>query len=594
MAGLKSPSRKKRDASKPGTVLIVFLVFFILLSIGLGVWGYYGYAEQDKLRNETKNAKISEKAKDDFAKFNQYLAYQSLAAIGGAGNPKDVVIDQTDLEPFNNVRAEVLRDNGLYQKERTLEKFKQHLGAFKTDLGDFDEKASKYPTTYREKTIALAAELQEKKTLLSTKEDELKALTAKFQDLQNKTEEKWTAALAEIKKGNNESLKAAQDKTKEMANQFELNRQLNLKIEDTNKEHEQQLADLTRQLNVLKAQLLKSSADKTDVVAGLANTGIPGGQGQLHALLLDISRGRPLWDAPLGKIVRVDLPARQVYINLGSANGMQPETIFNVFGTGPDGRADRQLKATVEIIRVLDANSSVARITSLYDTSGQEINLSDTRLGRLGREADNALKEGDLLFNTFWGSRVAIAGNIRFAGQASDNPAEQMRILDSFRYFLGRNGIVVDAYLDLNDGQIKGAITNRTRYLIRGDDLIDPAQIGMVKKEAKPADGDDKDAPKEAAAPPDRLKVINDAAAKMRREAADKGLFVISTDNFLNVIGYRQTRNAGFAEPSGFHPSPVTAGRVDQAPAAQIAPVPEATPAPNQVAPAPKAPDVAQ
>ena len=195
MAGLKSPSRKKRDASKPGTVLIVFLVFFILLSIGLGVWGYYGYAEQDKLRTETKNAKVSEKAKDDFAKFNQYKAYEALAAIGGASNPKDAVIDPTDMETFSNTRAEALKENSSFQKERLLEPFKKQVEAFKTDLGQFDEKTGKYPTTYREKTVALATELQEKKTLLSTKEDELKALTAKFQDLQNKTEEKWASAV---------------------------------------------------------------------------------------------------------------------------------------------------------------------------------------------------------------------------------------------------------------------------------------------------------------------------------------------------------------------------------------------------------------
>ena len=117
MAGLKSPSRKKRDASKPGTVLIVFLVFFILLSIGLGVWGYYGYAEQDKLRNETKNAKISEKAKDDFAKLNQYMAYERSLAAGG-------VIDPTDIETFINTRA------GSSQGKRLVSKGSPTAGAF--------------------------------------------------------------------------------------------------------------------------------------------------------------------------------------------------------------------------------------------------------------------------------------------------------------------------------------------------------------------------------------------------------------------------------------------------------------------------------
>ena len=41
---------KKRDATSPNTALVLFLVFFVLLSIGLGVWGYYGYAGQKKLK----------------------------------------------------------------------------------------------------------------------------------------------------------------------------------------------------------------------------------------------------------------------------------------------------------------------------------------------------------------------------------------------------------------------------------------------------------------------------------------------------------------------------------------------------------------
>ena len=49
MAGLKKPA-KKPGTGNPNTVLVVFLVLFILTSIGLGVWGYYGYAEQDGLK----------------------------------------------------------------------------------------------------------------------------------------------------------------------------------------------------------------------------------------------------------------------------------------------------------------------------------------------------------------------------------------------------------------------------------------------------------------------------------------------------------------------------------------------------------------
>src|SRR3954451_13033178 len=61
MAGLKKPSRRKETTS-PNVVLVIFLVFFVLLSIGLGVWGYYGYAGQEKLAAEAKNAKKDKEA----------------------------------------------------------------------------------------------------------------------------------------------------------------------------------------------------------------------------------------------------------------------------------------------------------------------------------------------------------------------------------------------------------------------------------------------------------------------------------------------------------------------------------------------------
>src|SRR5205814_403227 len=74
-----------------------------------------------------------------------------------------------------------------------------------------------------------------------------------------------------------------------------------------------------------------------------------------------------------------------------------------------------------------------------------------------------------------------------------DSPAEQMRIMASFVNFLARQNITVDAYLDLNDGQVKGAISSRTRYLIRGDDLVDPARLAPAKKkDAKEPEGEDK------------------------------------------------------------------------------------------------------
>ena len=67
-----------------------------------------------------------------------------------------------------------------------------------------------------------------------------------------------------------------------------------------------------------------------------------------------------------------------------------------------------------EVVRVLGSASSIARITSLYDITGLEIPLNDLNKGRIQREADNPLKEGDLLFNLAFGARVVLAGNINW------------------------------------------------------------------------------------------------------------------------------------------------------------------------------------
>ncbi|MGH9676400.1 MAG: hypothetical protein ACRD36_04800, partial [Candidatus Acidiferrum sp.] len=55
-------SRRGRESKQ---VLIIFLVFFVLLTIGLGVAAYYGFAEQDGLRKAVAEAKTNQKKFED-------------------------------------------------------------------------------------------------------------------------------------------------------------------------------------------------------------------------------------------------------------------------------------------------------------------------------------------------------------------------------------------------------------------------------------------------------------------------------------------------------------------------------------------------
>ena len=109
------------------------------------------------------------------------------------------------------------------------------------------------------------------------------------------------------------------------------------------------------------------------------------------------------------------------------------------------GQADKFLKGTIEIIRVIDANTSLCRLTSLYDARGDEIALNDPTRGRAAREVEAAIREGDLIFNMFWNARVAVAGIVNFTGFTLDAPSEQMRQLSAFGDVLQRQGIALAA-----------------------------------------------------------------------------------------------------------------------------------------------------
>src|SRR5947209_7635746 len=172
MAGLKTLPKKKRDSSKPSTVLVVFLVFFILLSIGLGVWGYYGYAGQEKLETAAKTAANSAKAEKEFANYMLYISNEARLAIGPPGNAKDAVILTDDAPYFDETRKKVLSEN--FKADKYTEPFKELLKALKSDLGEFDEAAKRYPISYRDLVAKLKADLKSSNAQLASPNDELK------------------------------------------------------------------------------------------------------------------------------------------------------------------------------------------------------------------------------------------------------------------------------------------------------------------------------------------------------------------------------------------------------------------------------------
>lgn len=548
MAGLKKPS--KRDKSNPSTVLIIFLVFFVLLSIGLGVWGYYGYAGQEELRKVAATEKKNTEAMNLKADFAMTVARDARAAIGPP-------LDANEYQLYVSSIGDVMADGGRFGGKIAAEDLaagKKFVNDNRTVLGFTDEK--KYKITYKDELDRLKTEVNQANGELARKDAAYKALTKSFNDLKTAIEKSDASAAKSIDDVNKNALDARKDQIKQLEEAFARNKDLSDQIKTDFDKAETERGKYEEKIKLLDREIKKMKAQMADVGAPVKLLG------DVHALLLDISKGKTLWDHPLGKITRIELEKNEVFINIGSRLGAKPELTFNVFASGWKGLAEKDLKATIEVIRVLDASTSLCKITSLYDADGREIVMADTNKGRSQRESENALKEGDLLFNMFFGSRVALAGNFSLNGVPAETPAEQMRNLSAFMTLLQNNGVKVDAYLDLTDNSIKGEINHRTRYLILGDKIGDdkPAPAPKPKENGEPKEGEGKEGdPKEV--PPAGEKTTNAVMTALRKEAADRGMFIISADNFLNVIGYRRPRSANDTSANSFRPSAIRAGQ---------------------------------
>jgi hypothetical protein len=553
MAGLK---KKKQDKSgSPNVVLVIFIIFFFLLSIGLGIWGYYGYAGQDKLETQRKTAE-AEKKVEKLGKEYYSMLYRDLRTHVGD------TLDQTEEEELKAHKDAFLSDGfGKFKDEKTKD------AAFKLmmELKNKDyEKLRENPGFPKELKIAHEKQREAEAKVAGavakagSVDDYIKSHTAsqdKFQGEVNKRIADDNAAQTLLVQKASDNVKKLTDSNKELIDSLTAK---DKEVLDLKEDHEKEVKKFKREvarLEAEKAEMLGGGTGKDKDKGGPAVT-LRGSDA--FPLLLDISPGKPLWDNPVGKITRVDLDLRQVAINLGHAQGAKPELTFNIFSAGTNGRAEGKLKGSIEIIKVIDANTSLCRITSLFDAEGMEILLNLQTRNRVLRETEAPLKEGDLLFNLFWGTRVAVAGYCSITGDPSDNPAEQVRQMNDLMYLLKRNGIQVDAYVDLRDGHVEGKITSKTRYLIRGDELRSTEPKAAPKTDEEK--DKEKDMPKEAAPNTDRNDLVNKSSRTLRETARERGLLSISAENFATVTGYRRARSGNSAELSNFRPSLPVAG----------------------------------
>jgi hypothetical protein len=493
MAGLKKSSKK--DPSSPNMVLLIALILFILVSIGLGVFAYYGYDGQESLRNAAKSAKSAEEAMKKSRDAYLLLGYEAMMAQG-----LDLAPEQKNA--YNLIKGQFISSPDAFADVKPVldVMFVENDSRFK-----FNKDETKYESSYKASIDKANEDAKKSKAMLDTVQKEYADFKTNYETLAAKYEKDIKAINDEIKKGNADALTAAQKTNTKFPELQKLLQQREADIKGLSEKFESDLNDANSRIARLNNEIGDLQKKLNDRALGLAiGPAGGGGSGEVHALMLDISRGLPLWDRPLGKITRVDPSNLTV--------------TFNVFASGPGGKADKQLKGTIEVIRVINEASSLARITSLYDEQGQSIPLQSESLRiQAVRAADNILREGDLIFNPFFDAHVFIAGTVNFTGDRADTPSAQNMQLQDFIRQLRKQHIVVDGYINPLNGQIEGNLTPKTRVLVRGEIL--PANSREEERI--------------------RVKAMADAFQVVKKQAIEHGLFIVSAENLAVMIGYR-------------------------------------------------------
>jgi hypothetical protein len=473
--------------SKQG--LIITLVIFVLLSIILSVVAYYGYADQQKLMDDKKAAEGKEATmkKDRDAQQYQKALLRTLVGIPDKGDGETLsgLGSQMQAERAAIVNSDKLKGLGIGWDEATN----------KPNRSLVDEMA-------RLGSELRSTQLKGEKTEQALKKarDDFEAERTADQAALKKANEGQRIAQAELVTEREKKSQAFLDAAERLAKQ-------DAAMEESNKKLQNTTEDKDKEIRRLKADIARLETHVKRLQDRLP---------QLNILDYDVAKG---------KILRLNPAGNEAYINVGSADNAKPGLTFSVF-EATAGKPGKNRKGSVEIASVLGEHLSKARITDVQDPTRQPI------------------LAGDLLYNPAWSpalrEHVAITGLIDLTGDGRDHTAEFVRQLE-------KQGIVVDAYLDLRDLTVKGKGINwDTNYLVRG-------QMPELSASQQIKAGD---------ARVEQQQQVMAKVSEMQEEAAKYGVTVVPLRRFLSLIGYKVPRSL----PSGaldfqFRPTVTTEGK---------------------------------
>jgi hypothetical protein len=398
---------------------IVALVFFVLISIVLGVTTWLGYSDRKRLEDDKKQATDKEASiKKQRDSLDAQLAALKLAT--GIGHKED---SDTLAGSPNKAEGDTLIKTQL------------------ANLLRWDENQGKPDRSLSEQLVTAREQARQGQTGMQNSETKAKEEAKNAEELLAQNRAKQAKLEQDIKRLNDQVKEVQDSKTKAFQEQAELVAAQRTRIEKGSKDFQDQKDEYEKLLK----QLRKDNADLRKNYDRLAKKTV-------------VEPDYVAYEKPLGKIMTTDPRGQFAYINLGTADHVKPQLTFSVFSSMDTYRAGRDPKASIEVVRATGPHDAQVRITDVRDR---------------GRDP---IVRGDLIYNPAWNpdlkQHIAIAGVIDITGDGSDSTPEVVRNLR-------KQNIVVDAYLDLHDATVKGEITRQTGYLVMGEKPDINATVGL-------------------------------------------------------------------------------------------------------------------
>lgn len=346
---------------------------------------------------------------------------------------------EADSRAKKDAQAAIEKSQALTTTVDELNKLKQFIGL------KADDDVKKVESTFTDDMNKYGASLPAEKKFYRD------ALEASFASL-NSIQAQLTAAKDEItqlkavnsafEKTATEKVTASEDAKAKALADLEAERGKFMEAQKKSEEEKKQLVDQlakVQQESAASVEKVKKDLEVVQKTVGAANE-----RGDKLAGEVDRLSGKT-FAGDDGEIRSVNQRLHTVWIGLGRADALRPQTTFTVHAPGQKPNdPNTKVKGKIEVTQILGDHMAEAKVL--------EDSLRDPIL------------PGDKIYTPLWdpGRRehFAIAGSIDFDDDDKDDR-------ERLRHLIELNGGVIDAELEA-DGNIKGHMSVNTSYLILG------------------------------------------------------------------------------------------------------------------------------